>query len=77
MGMNNTPLITRTKIIEPMVFANYPKWGIVFLVCLGITLLVFNIYVLESKRFLIYPKRGIAHPLSNFGHKQYPSNSVD
>ncbi len=25
LGMRNTPLIIQTKIIEPMVFANYPK----------------------------------------------------
>ncbi len=25
LDMNNTLLIARTKIIEPMVFANYPK----------------------------------------------------
>jgi hypothetical protein len=36
--MNNTPLITRTKIIEPMVFANYPKKGITFLLGFGMAL---------------------------------------
>ncbi len=25
LGMNNTPPIAQIKIIEPMVFANYPK----------------------------------------------------
>ncbi len=37
----------------------------------------FNRYVMEPKGFLIQPKRGIAHALSNYGHKQYPSNSLD
>jgi hypothetical protein len=67
MGMNNTPLTTRTKIIEPMLFADYPKQGIAFLVSLGNTFSNYNRHVMEPKRFFIYPKRGIAHPLSNFG----------
>jgi hypothetical protein len=49
MAMNNTLPITLTKIIEPMVFANYPKWGIAFIVGLSTTLLGFNIYVMEPK----------------------------
>jgi len=32
---------------------------------------------MEPKGFFIYPKRGIAHALSNYGQKQYPSNSLD
>ncbi len=32
MGMNNTPLITRTKIINSMVFVDYPKKGMTFLI---------------------------------------------
>jgi hypothetical protein len=40
------------------------------------TLLSFNIYVMEPKKFIIYFKRGIVHALNNFGHKQYPSNSL-
>jgi hypothetical protein len=31
LGMNNTPLIAWTKIIQPMVFTEYPFEGIVFL----------------------------------------------
>jgi hypothetical protein len=34
--MNNTPPIAQTKIIEPMVFENYPNEGIVFLLDFGI-----------------------------------------
>jgi hypothetical protein len=60
-----------------MLFANYPKQGITFFVSLNNTLLGCNIYVMEAKRFCIYPKRGIAHPLSNSEHKQYPFNSPD
>jgi hypothetical protein len=30
LGMNNTPLIACTKIIQPMVFTKYPNEGIVF-----------------------------------------------
>jgi hypothetical protein len=57
------------------VFANYPKKGIIFIVGFGVVLNTppgFNRHVMEPKRFLIYPKRGIAHALNNFGHKQYP-----
>jgi hypothetical protein len=32
---------------------------------------------MELKGFPIYFRKGIAHALSNFGHKQYPSNSLD
>jgi hypothetical protein len=32
---------------------------------------------MEPKGFLIYLERGITCALGNFGHKQYPSNSVD
>jgi hypothetical protein len=32
---------------------------------------------MEPKGFLIYPNKGIACALNNFGHKQYPSNSLD
>jgi hypothetical protein len=31
LGMNNTPLIAQTKIVEPMVFIDYPNEGIAFL----------------------------------------------
>jgi hypothetical protein len=34
-------------------------------------------YVMEPKGFLIYSNRGIACALNNFGHKQYPFNSLD
>ncbi len=60
-----------------MVFIDYPKKGITFLVGLGSTLLGFNIYVMKPKRFLIYPKKSILDPLNNCGHKQYPSNSLE
>jgi hypothetical protein len=36
--MSNTLLITQTKIIEPMVFANYPKKGIVFFLGFGMAM---------------------------------------
>jgi len=32
---------------------------------------------MEPKQFLIYLKKGIAHVLSNYGHKQYPFNSLN
>ncbi len=32
---------------------------------------------MEFKGFLIYPNRGIACAFSNYGHKQYPFNSLD
>jgi hypothetical protein len=32
---------------------------------------------MEPKRFIMYHKKGIACPLSNFGHKQYPSKILD
>ncbi len=34
-------------------------------------------YVKALKGFKIYPNKGIACALSNFGHKQYPSNGLD
>jgi len=34
-------------------------------------------YVMEPKGFIIYINKGIACALNNFGHKQYPSNSLD
>jgi len=43
--------------------------------CMSNTPLGFNKYVMELKGFLIYPKRGITHALSNFKHKQNPSYS--
>jgi hypothetical protein len=30
-----------------------------------------------AKGILIYPNRGIACAFNNFGHKEYPSNSLD
>jgi len=47
------------------------------LVWLCNTPLSFNRYVMEFKGFPIYFKRGIAHALNNYGHKQYPSNGLD
>jgi hypothetical protein len=32
---------------------------------------------MEPKGFIIYPNRGIVFALSNFGHKQYPSNILN
>jgi hypothetical protein len=32
MGTNNTPLITWTKIIQPMVFIVFPNEGVLFIV---------------------------------------------
>ncbi len=32
---------------------------------------------MELKGFVIYPNNGIACALSNYEHKQYPSNSLD
>jgi hypothetical protein len=75
--MNNTPLTTRTKIIKPMLFPNYPKQGITFFVGSSKTPLGCNRYVMEPKDFFIYPKKSIAHPLNNYGHKQYPYSSMD
>jgi len=36
--MSNTPPIAQTKIIKPMVFVNYPKQGIVFLLGFGMVM---------------------------------------
>jgi len=32
---------------------------------------------MEPKQFLIYPEKGIARALCNYGHNQYPSNSLE
>jgi len=80
MGMNNTPPIAQTKIIKPMVFVDYPNEGIAFLLNFGMAMQypsTFQYICDESQRVFIYPKRCIAHALNNFGHKQYPSNSMD
>jgi hypothetical protein len=45
-----------------MVFAYYPKYGIAFLVGLSNAPLGSKRYGMKSKRFLIYIKKGIAHP---------------
>jgi hypothetical protein len=76
-GHEQYPFHTQAKIIRPMLFTNYPKLSIVFLVGLGNTPPSCNRYVMEPKSFFIYPNRGIAHPLGNFGHMQYPFNSLD
>jgi hypothetical protein len=34
-------------------------------------------YVVEPKRFLIYPNRDISFVLNNYGHEKYPYNSLD
>jgi hypothetical protein len=49
-------------------------WGLLGLCNTLIRLLK---YFMEPKGFIIYPNRGIARALNNFGHKQYPSNSLD
>ncbi len=36
-----------------------------------------SIDILWSPIFYIYPSKGIAYVLSNYGHMQYPSNSLD
>ncbi len=38
MGMNNTSLITQTKIIQPMVFEDYPNEGITFFLGFGMAM---------------------------------------
>jgi hypothetical protein len=62
-------------------FTKYLHEGIAFMlkVLLGLCniLLRFKKYVMESKGFLIYLNRGIACALSNYRHKQYPSNNLD
>jgi hypothetical protein len=63
--------------MEPMLFVDYLKLGIAFLVGLSNIFLGLNRYVMEPKIFIIYLKRGITHPLSNSRQKQYPSNSLD
>ncbi len=55
-----------------MLFANYPKQGIDFLVGLYNSPPSYNKYVMEPKSFFIQPKRGITHLLNNFGQNQYP-----
>jgi hypothetical protein len=62
-------------------FIEYLHEDIAFIleVLLGLcnTPLGFFKYVVESNGFLIYPNRGIAHALSNYRHKQYPSNNLN
>ncbi len=64
-----------------MVFADYANEGIVFFLGFGMAMQYPSkfqyIYMMEPKGFMIYHKRGIAHALSNFGHKQYLSKSLD
>jgi uncharacterized membrane protein (Fun14 family) len=38
LSMSNTPLIAQTKIIEPMVFINYPPKNIAFLIGFGMAM---------------------------------------
>jgi len=38
LGMNNTPQIVQIKIIEPMMFTDYPKQGIVFFLGFGMVM---------------------------------------
>jgi hypothetical protein len=80
MGMNNTPLIIWTKIIKPMVFANYPKHGIAYFLGFGMNMqypsMIFWLRY-GAKGYIIYPNRGISCALNNYGHKQYPSNNLD
>jgi hypothetical protein len=51
--------------------------GITFLLGLSNTLQGCNLYATKPKRFFYKPKKGISHPLCDFGHKQYPSSSLD
>jgi hypothetical protein len=75
--MSNTPLIAQTKIIEPMVFVDYPKQVIAFFLGFGMVMQYFYKYIMEPKRFLIYANRGIACALSSdFGHEQYPLDNL-
>jgi hypothetical protein len=61
-----------------MLFANYLKQGIAFLVSLSNTPPRCNRYVMEPKIYIyIYLGRGIARPLNNSKHKQYPFNNMD
>ncbi len=72
-------MIAQTKIIDPWCLQiTLMKVLLFFKVLLWLcnTPLGFNRYVMEFNRFPIYPKRGIAHALNNYGHKQYPSNSL-
>jgi len=55
MGISNTPPIARTKIIEPMLFVDYPKQGIAFLVGLG------NNPLRWSPKDFLYSLREILH----------------
>jgi hypothetical protein len=47
------PPIVRTKIIKPMLFANYPKQGTFFFINLNNTPLDYNKYVMEPKIIII------------------------
>jgi hypothetical protein len=38
LGMNNTPQIVQIKIIEPMMFTDYPKQSIVFFLGFGMVM---------------------------------------
>jgi hypothetical protein len=38
LWMSNTPIIVQTKIINTMVFTNYPKKGIVFFLGFGMAM---------------------------------------
>jgi len=80
MGISNTPPITWIKIIQSIVFVEYLHEGIAFL--LGFV----RVMQYPSKTFEIcygaqrtynYYNRGIACAFNNYGHKPYPSNSLD
>jgi len=80
MGRRNTPPITKTKIIQSIIFTNYSHKGVAFFV--GFvrimqypSMIIWICY--GAKGFIIYLNKGIAYALSNFRHKQYPSNSLD
>ncbi len=80
MGINSTPSITWTKIIEPMVFVEYFNEGIVFLLGCGMAMQypsTFQQIWYGAQGFLIYLERGIAHALNNYRHERYPFDSLN
>jgi hypothetical protein len=55
LNISNTPSIAQTKIIEPMLFIDYPKQGIAFLVGLG------NIAPRWSSKDFLYTLKEVLH----------------
>ncbi len=72
LGTSNTPPITLTKIIQSIMFTNYPHEGIAFLLGFGMVMEYpsnFFLICYGAKGIIIYPNRGIACALSNYGYK--------